>query len=269
MTDNVSVSRQICGSFGNDKGRLMDILLGVQAQAGCIAPEALDEIAKSLSLSRVEVESAATFYAFFSPKPRGKFVIRLCNDVPDQLRVSTASRPLTRRAGHRVRADHARRPVLARIHALHRHVRPGAGGAGQRRRSSPGVDRHGARDRRDPADDQGRRAAQADRWATATTPSARALDGEQQPARARRGGLRAVHPRGGPAARAHRATRRGDSRRQDLALARPRRRRLPHRHEVGVHARRRRRAQVHRVQRRRGRAGHLQGSRDPDRARRT
>ncbi len=86
MTDNVSLSRQICGSFGNDKGRLMDILLGVQAQAGCIAPDALDEIAKSLSLSRVEVESAATFYAFFSPKPRGKFVIRLCNDVPDQLR---------------------------------------------------------------------------------------------------------------------------------------------------------------------------------------
>jgi [NiFe] hydrogenase diaphorase moiety large subunit len=86
MTDNASVSRQICGSFGNDKGRLMDILLGVQAQAGCIAPEALEEIAKSLSLSRVEVESAATFYAFFSPKPRGRFVIRLCNDVPDQLR---------------------------------------------------------------------------------------------------------------------------------------------------------------------------------------
>jgi [NiFe] hydrogenase diaphorase moiety large subunit len=85
MTDNASVSRQICGNFGNDKGRLMDILLGVQAQAGCIAPEALDEIAKSLSMNRVEVESAATFYAFFGSKPRGRFVIRLCNDVIDRL----------------------------------------------------------------------------------------------------------------------------------------------------------------------------------------
>jgi [NiFe] hydrogenase diaphorase moiety large subunit len=63
----------------------MDILIGVQAQAGCIAPESLDAIAKSLAMSRVEVESAATFYAFFGSKPRGKFVIRLCNDVVDQL----------------------------------------------------------------------------------------------------------------------------------------------------------------------------------------
>jgi [NiFe] hydrogenase diaphorase moiety large subunit len=85
MTEHASVSRQICGNFGNDKGRLMDILIGVQAQAGCICPESLDEIAKSLSMHRVEVESAATFYAFLSSKPRGAFVIRLCNDVVDQL----------------------------------------------------------------------------------------------------------------------------------------------------------------------------------------
>jgi [NiFe] hydrogenase diaphorase moiety large subunit len=86
MADNSSVSRQICEKFGNDKGRLMDILLGVQAQAGCIAPDALDEIAQSLSINRVEVESAATFYAFFSRKPRGRFVIRLCNDIIDRIK---------------------------------------------------------------------------------------------------------------------------------------------------------------------------------------
>jgi [NiFe] hydrogenase diaphorase moiety large subunit len=85
MTDNASVSRQICDKFGNEKGRLMDILLGVQSQTGCIGPASLDEIAKSLSMSRVEVQSAATFYAFFSAQPRGRFVIRLCNDVVDQL----------------------------------------------------------------------------------------------------------------------------------------------------------------------------------------
>jgi [NiFe] hydrogenase diaphorase moiety large subunit len=85
MTDHASVSRQICGKFGNDRGRLMDILLGVQAQAGCIAPESLDAIAQSLAMNRVEVESTASFYAFFSTAPKGKFVIRLCNDVVDQL----------------------------------------------------------------------------------------------------------------------------------------------------------------------------------------
>jgi len=63
----------------------MDILLSVQAQAGCIASEALDDIAESLSMSRIEVESAATFYAFFSSQPRGRFVIRVCNDIIDRL----------------------------------------------------------------------------------------------------------------------------------------------------------------------------------------
>jgi len=86
MADNSDVSRQICEKFGNDKGRLMDILLSVQAEVGCIASGALDHIAKSLSISRVEVESAATFYAFFSPEPRGRFVIRLCNDIIDQIK---------------------------------------------------------------------------------------------------------------------------------------------------------------------------------------
>jgi [NiFe] hydrogenase diaphorase moiety large subunit len=85
MADNSIVSRQICEKFGNDKGRLMDILLGVQAQAGCIASEAMDEIAKSLSINRVEVESTATFYAFYSTEKRGRFVIRLCNDIIDRM----------------------------------------------------------------------------------------------------------------------------------------------------------------------------------------
>ena len=86
MADNSDVNRQICERFGSDKGRLMDILLSVQAESGSISSGALDDIAKSLSISRVEVESAATFYAFFSREPRGRFVIRLCNDIIDQIK---------------------------------------------------------------------------------------------------------------------------------------------------------------------------------------
>ncbi len=86
MADNSDINRQICDKFGNDKGRLMDILLAVQARSGCIASDALDQIAKSLSMNRVEVESAATFYAFFSRAPRGRFVVRLCNDIIDRIK---------------------------------------------------------------------------------------------------------------------------------------------------------------------------------------
>lgn len=96
MADNSGLCTQICAKFGNDKHRLMDILLAVEAQAGCVDAAALDDIAKALSMKRVEVESTATFYAFFSREPRGRFVIRLCNDIIDRLagmdRVATALR---------------------------------------------------------------------------------------------------------------------------------------------------------------------------------
>jgi [NiFe] hydrogenase diaphorase moiety large subunit len=85
MAHNLSVARQVCEKFGNDRSRLMDVLLGVQAQAGCIASAAMDEIAQGLAIHRVEVESAATFYTFLSTKPRGRFAIRVCNDIIDQL----------------------------------------------------------------------------------------------------------------------------------------------------------------------------------------
>ena len=90
MKDNMaetqeSVIREICGRFANDRTRLMDILLEAHRRLGSVSGEAVDAIARAVSLPRVEVESALSFYAFFSPKPRGRFVIRLCNDIIDQM----------------------------------------------------------------------------------------------------------------------------------------------------------------------------------------
>jgi [NiFe] hydrogenase diaphorase moiety large subunit len=90
MKDNMaetqeSVIREICGRFGNQPTRLMDILLEAHRRLGSVSGEAVDAVAAAMKLSRVEVESTLSFYAFFSPKPRGKFVIRLCNDIIDQM----------------------------------------------------------------------------------------------------------------------------------------------------------------------------------------
>jgi [NiFe] hydrogenase diaphorase moiety large subunit len=90
MKDNMaetqeSVIREICGRFGNQPARLMDILLEAHRRLGSVSGEAVDAIAAAVKLPRVEVESTLSFYAFFSPKPRGKFVIRLCNDIIDQM----------------------------------------------------------------------------------------------------------------------------------------------------------------------------------------
>ncbi len=85
MSDLASDVREICGSYGNDATRLMDIVRAVQDQQGCVSSRALDLIAAAVGIPRVEVESLVSFYAFLSVTPRGRVVIRLCNDVIDEM----------------------------------------------------------------------------------------------------------------------------------------------------------------------------------------
>lgn len=75
-----------CQAVGNDPTRLMDIVRTVQAHLGAVPVEAMDRIATALKIHRVEVEAVVTFYAFLSSKPKGKIVIRLCNDVVDRMK---------------------------------------------------------------------------------------------------------------------------------------------------------------------------------------
>ena len=77
--------RDICNSNGNDPARMMNICIAVQKSFGCVCDEAIDLIAKTLKTHRIEVESVVTFYAFLSKEKKGKFVIRLCNDIIDKL----------------------------------------------------------------------------------------------------------------------------------------------------------------------------------------
>ena len=68
---------EICQRFGNDRTRMMDIVLEVQARFGCVSHEAMEQIARAVNTYRVEVESLVTFYSFLSVKPQGQVVIRL------------------------------------------------------------------------------------------------------------------------------------------------------------------------------------------------
>jgi [NiFe] hydrogenase diaphorase moiety large subunit len=77
---------EICQRFGNDRTRMMDIVLEVQARFGCVSHEAMERIARAVDTHPVEVESLVTFYSFLSVKPQGRVVIRLCNDVVDWMK---------------------------------------------------------------------------------------------------------------------------------------------------------------------------------------
>ena len=65
----------------HDRARLIDVLRDIQAQAGCISPAAVAEIAGGLGLSTVEVEGVATFYHFFSARPAGTYAVYLNDNI--------------------------------------------------------------------------------------------------------------------------------------------------------------------------------------------
>jgi [NiFe] hydrogenase diaphorase moiety large subunit len=93
MTASVkSVVSEVCQSLQHDATRLLDVAREVQSRCGCVSPEAIDQIHRELSVPRLTVQSLVSFYAFLSEQPKGKVVIRLCDDVVDRLRATRHAR---------------------------------------------------------------------------------------------------------------------------------------------------------------------------------
>ncbi len=80
--------KEICKDHGNDRSRMMDIVRAVQKSKGCVDAEAQRLIAETVGCTRVEVEGAVSFYAFLSKEQKGEIVIRLCDDVIDEMKGS-------------------------------------------------------------------------------------------------------------------------------------------------------------------------------------
>jgi len=81
-----AVVKDACKSCGNDRSRMMDIVREVQGKCGCVSSEALDLIAGAVGVHRVEVEGVVSFYAFLSSRPQGEVVIRVCDDIIDEMK---------------------------------------------------------------------------------------------------------------------------------------------------------------------------------------
>lgn len=68
----------ILEDYKGQKWALIPLLQRVQGEFGYIPPETIAPIAKALHLFPSEVQGVITFYAQFSLKPKGKYVIRVC-----------------------------------------------------------------------------------------------------------------------------------------------------------------------------------------------
>ena len=69
----------ILEDYNYDPGKLIPILQAVQEEYRYLPEPVLTFIATSLGLSPAKVYGVATFYAHFALKPKGKYVIKVCD----------------------------------------------------------------------------------------------------------------------------------------------------------------------------------------------
>ncbi len=86
MSDLKQAITDICESCGKDRSRMMDIVEAVQSRFGCVSDEAMDLIAGQVGCHQVEVRSVVSFYAYLTEQPTGQVVIRVCDDIIDELK---------------------------------------------------------------------------------------------------------------------------------------------------------------------------------------
>jgi NADP-reducing hydrogenase subunit HndA len=70
--------KDICKSFNNEKGELINILHKAQSLFGYLPAELQEIIARELKVSVAHVYGVVTFYSFFTMTPKGNHPISIC-----------------------------------------------------------------------------------------------------------------------------------------------------------------------------------------------
>lgn len=70
--------KDVCKSFDNDPGELINVLHKAQSIFGYLPAEIQEVVAKELNMSVAKVYGVVTFYSFFTMKPKGKYPISVC-----------------------------------------------------------------------------------------------------------------------------------------------------------------------------------------------
>jgi len=79
----------IIEEYDRDPDKLIPILQKVQAEYRYLPEEIMTLIATSLGISPAKVYGVATFYSHFTLKPKGKYLIRICDGTACHVKRST------------------------------------------------------------------------------------------------------------------------------------------------------------------------------------
>ena len=70
--------KSIIEKHRSEKWAVIPLLQDIQETFGYIPPESIEPIAEALNVFPSQVQGVITFYADFTLKPKGKYVIRVC-----------------------------------------------------------------------------------------------------------------------------------------------------------------------------------------------
>lgn len=76
--EQVAKLKEICKSFNNEAGELINVLHKTQETFGYLPAEVQEVIAHELNISVAKVYGVVTFYSFFTMIPKGKHPISIC-----------------------------------------------------------------------------------------------------------------------------------------------------------------------------------------------
>ena len=76
--EKIEKINEICESFDNDPGELINVLHETQVTYGYLPAEVQEVIAHNLNISVAHVYGVVTFYSFFTMVPKGEHPISIC-----------------------------------------------------------------------------------------------------------------------------------------------------------------------------------------------
>ena len=76
--DQVDKIHDICDSFGNQEGELINVLHKCQETFGYLPAEVQEVISEKMEIAAAKVYGVVTFYSFFTMIPKGKYPISIC-----------------------------------------------------------------------------------------------------------------------------------------------------------------------------------------------
>lgn len=72
--------------YPDKRSAVMSLLYIAQEEYGWVSPEGIAEVAELCDMDPTQVKSIAGFYTMYSEKPKGKYWLQVCTDLPCALK---------------------------------------------------------------------------------------------------------------------------------------------------------------------------------------